>query len=217
MKNSNVASTNCQHVSIKYHLIAALLIISGIILPVNSIYSATLTGNDKQCTFSIQLQSSPFREQYIASLAMDLGSMVASNTPDESTVQSDAPWFVTLLIGSPETSSHVNSADVYSQGCLACHDGSEASEIHANITNAPGNALEHKYAGGKDHPIGMNYQAYVGFGRGKFKSVSMFNSDMKFVNGRVGCLTCHNPLNPEKMHLVMSDVGSALCRTCHNM
>jgi predicted CXXCH cytochrome family protein len=62
----------------------------------------------------------------------------------------------------------------------------------------------------------MDYQSYVAFGRGKFKHISTFNSKMKFVNGKVGCLTCHDPLNPERGHLVMSDVRSALCLTCHN-
>jgi len=44
----------------------------------------------------------------------------------------------------------------------------------------------------------------------------MGNTKMIFVNGKIGCLTCHNPLNAEKGHLVMSDRNSALCTTCHN-
>jgi predicted CXXCH cytochrome family protein len=49
-----------------------------------------------------------------------------------------------------------------------------------------------------------------------YKSQLGANNKMVFVNGKVGCLTCHNPLNPEKGHLVMSDQKSALCLTCHN-
>jgi predicted CXXCH cytochrome family protein len=61
----------------------------------------------------------------------------------------------------------------------------------------------------------MNYAAYSAMDSHNYKSGASFNSKMIFVNGRVGCLTCHNPLNPEKSHLVMSDYRSALCLTCH--
>jgi predicted CXXCH cytochrome family protein len=60
----------------------------------------------------------------------------------------------------------------------------------------------------------MSYNNYVAADRG-FKPVGM-NGAMIFADGKVGCLTCHNPLNPEKGHLVMSDRNSALCLTCHN-
>jgi len=205
------------HVSMKHHLFAALLLITGVILHAETTHSDTLSGSDTYCAFSIQLQGSPYREQYIARLAMDLGTMLASNTPDESTVRSDAPAFLTQLLGSAGTGTPDAVADTFSKDCLACHDGSAASDINFNFTNAPGTARQQKYAGGKDHPNGMDYRSYVAMGQGKFKPVSMFNSAMKFVNGRVGCLTCHNPLNPEKGHLVMSDFKSALCLTCHNL
>ncbi|HYS43305.1 MAG TPA: cytochrome c3 family protein, partial [Geobacteraceae bacterium] len=61
----------------------------------------------------------------------------------------------------------------------------------------------------------MDYASYASFGRG-YKQASMLNPKMLLVNGKVGCLTCHNPLNPDKSHLVMSDYRSALCLTCHD-
>jgi predicted CXXCH cytochrome family protein len=202
--------------STQHCIFVILLIISGIILPVSSSYSATLTGNDKYCSFSLQLQSSPYREQYIARLATDQGIMLAANTNNNSPEQSDAPALISIIVGSARSKTADSAIDAFSKDCLNCHDGSSAHNIEFNYTNSPGTASQQKYAGGSDHPNGMDYQSYVAFGRGKFKRISTFNSKMKFVNGKVGCLTCHNPLNPEKGHLVMSDLRSALCLTCHN-
>ncbi|WP_243688226.1 cytochrome c3 family protein [Geotalea toluenoxydans] len=38
---------------------------------------------------------------------------------------------------------------------------------------------------------------------------------MVLVDGRVGCLTCHDPLNRKAPHLVASNDRSNLCLTCH--
>jgi hypothetical protein len=202
---------------LKWHITFTLLFCAVVALAASPAVGAPWTTIDKVCTLSTQLQTSPFREQYIARLAMDSEIMLASNTPDDSSVQSDTPSLLTLLIGSPRTRTSNGMVDAFSQDCLSCHDGMAASHIEANYTNSPGTARQHKYNGSKDHPIGMDYQMYVAFGEGKFKSVSLVNSKMKFIDGKVGCLTCHNPLNPEKGHMVMSDFGSALCRTCHNL
>jgi predicted CXXCH cytochrome family protein len=61
----------------------------------------------------------------------------------------------------------------------------------------------------------MDYASYAAFGRG-YRPASMLDPKMVLVNGKVGCLTCHNPLNPERNHLVMSDHRSALCLSCHD-
>jgi predicted CXXCH cytochrome family protein len=72
------------------------------------------------------------------------------------------------------------------------------------------------FDGTKQHPIGMDYAAYSSRDNKNYKPAAAFNSKMTFVNGRVGCTTCHDPLNLDKGHLVMSDTRSALCLTCHN-
>jgi hypothetical protein len=61
----------------------------------------------------------------------------------------------------------------------------------------------------------MNYASYVAADPTSYKPITAFDSKMIFVNGKVGCLTSHYPLNPKKGHLVMSDFQSALCLTCH--
>jgi len=109
--------------------------------------------------------------------------------------------------------------DTFSADCLSCHDGVKAQSITTNIKNNP-NKMSSLRGGNyqmvsMDHPIGMDYNLYAAASR-DYKPISAINNKMVFVNGKVGCLTCHDPLNPEKSHLVMSDRNSALCLTCHN-
>ena len=105
--------------------------------------------------------------------------------------------------------------DSMSADCISCHDGVGASAIGVELRNRPYDRRSMVNSFNSDHPIGMNYASYADAGRG-YKAVLPGSNKMIFVNGRVGCLTCHDPLNPEKGHLVMSDRNSALCNTCHN-
>ncbi len=197
----------------------------------------------EMCTFSQQLQSPPMKAQFIAKIAsavgtmmssgvsgvsdqlvatgvgvaLTIGSLVAYNSQTEDTVLSDAAVGITAPAYSAKGGGtfKTQGIDSLSKDCLACHDGVAASGIDVDYKNTPGQPANH-YDGKKQHPIGMNYAAYVAMGSRNYKPVSEYSSKMVFVDGKVGCLTCHNPLNPEEKHLVMSDQGSALCLSCHN-
>jgi predicted CXXCH cytochrome family protein len=206
--------------SLYFPNIFSVLVLAAVILfSVSVVHCDTFKAIDKYCTFATQVQSSPYREQYIARLSSVMGTMVASNSHTDSSIQSDAQISIFgVIIGKKNSASGDATMDEFSRDCLACHDGMTASDVSFNFRNSPSTARQQKYDGsGKDHPNGMNYQNYVVAGQGKFKSVSEFKSNMKFIEGKVGCLTCHNPLNKEKGHLVMSDRNSALCLTCHNL
>ncbi|KAF0216841.1 MAG: hypothetical protein FD174_3521 [Geobacteraceae bacterium] len=105
--------------------------------------------------------------------------------------------------------------DTFSFDCLSCHDG----------VTAPGREIRYKnmnknQAAGVEnvlgsHPIGMHYGSHAYANRG-LKAINELDTSMAFVDGKVGCLTCHNPLNPNKRHLVMSNDKSKLCFSCHN-
>ncbi|QXE93145.1 cytochrome c3 family protein [Geomonas subterranea] len=112
------------------------------------------------------------------------------------------------------TANFGGTPDDLSVGCLSCHDGVGASQINVDFRDRPSDRRSMVNSFSSDHPLGMTYDAYVAANRG-YKPVGS-NTKMIFVNGKVGCLTCHDPLNTEKGHLVMSDYGSALCKTCHD-
>ena len=83
-----------------------------------------------------------------------------------------------------------------------------------------------KFAGDNltnDHPIGFSYAAALAASGGKLKAVA--DPKIRFFASNLECSTCHDPhVNYEgaggdtnlRPFLVMSNVGSALCLTCHN-
>jgi predicted CXXCH cytochrome family protein len=169
------------------------------------------------CTFSTQLQDPNLKAEYIARVATETGSMVAYNTYSDSEVASDDGSASSFFFGTSKTVKNQGSStiDSFSKDCLGCHDGFQASDRKINYKNTPGQKSHWSNKGESEHPIGMNYSAYAAMDPQGYKPAPSFGSKMMFVNGRVGCTTCHDPLNQEKSHLVMSDYRSALCLTCH--
>ena len=105
--------------------------------------------------------------------------------------------------------------DPLSKECIGCHDGASGPDIKVNLRNNPTRRGSHVHSFEGEHPIGMIYQSYVDMKPG-CKPISPEERNMVMVNGAVGCLTCHDPLNPAKGHLIKSDKNSALCLTCHD-
>ncbi len=207
--------------SLSSHLRVVVMVLSilGIVLPEGVLHADNLAvwGNTRQCEFSLQLQQSPYREDFIARVATAVNNYWAAN--NDSTTASDASddsGFSIFSFGTNNTADHQEgSIDSFSKDCLSCHDGVGASDVSVDYRSRPGSSRTGRLFNGNDHPIGMDYASYASFGRG-YKQASMLNPKMLLVNGKVGCLTCHNPLNPDKSHLVMSDYRSALCLTCHD-
>lgn len=182
------------------------------------------------CAFSEQLQgSSLVRTQYANRLAKVLGTTAtamnsveemysniqpASYTEESATEATTDIWGFSLNDSTGTTTTTVAGVDPLSADCLGCHDGVGATAVSAVLRNDPFTTV-HRPLSASDHPIGMDYNRYASAKSTDYKSVFGANSKMIFVDGKVGCLTCHDPLNPEKGHLVMSDARSALCLTCH--
>lgn len=198
-------------IAVRLIVCCTIMLAAGWSLSDSAAYGATT-----QCEYSLQLQKSPYREEYIAKLATEVGNFWASN--EDSAVASDADdEFSFFSISGTSSGNNLETViDSFSRNCLTCHDGSRATDISVDFRNNPGNPIKYSHVSKKDHPIGMDYASYVSFGGGKYKPITALNSKMVFIDGKVGCLTCHNPLNPEKSHLVMSDFRSALCLSCHD-
>lgn len=78
-----------------------------------------------------------------------------------------------------------------SNTCLACHDGVEGPFI-----NPEGKMLNKYYKVKKS-----------------FRSIRY--SKIVLVNGKITCISCHNPYKKEDKRLAVSNEGSRLCLTCH--
>jgi hypothetical protein len=84
--------------------------------------------------------------------------------------------------------------DSFSIGCLACHDGVMAQSFRLRVKNNPGGramCLEDIIGG---HPVGMEYENYAAANEREYRGEARFSTEMVFAEGKVGCLTCHNPL-----------------------
>lgn len=82
--------------------------------------------------------------------------------------------------------------DVLVYACVVCHDGVIAAE-----GSGPGN-----------HRINVLYLPGKHFRRVEDRRVV-------FVDGKVTCVSCHNPYASEAARLVKSNAQSSLCLTCH--
>lgn len=103
--------------------------------------------------------------------------------------------------------------DAESGTCMECHDGSLASAVGSHS----GGSLVVSMMG-QDHPIGVPYRAterIARFGSGRVVHAGSLDWRIRLFDGTVGCGSCHSVYSDEPSHLVMSNLGSALCLSCH--
>jgi predicted CXXCH cytochrome family protein len=180
--------------------------------------------SDEPCLFTIQLRDPLIKRQYIAKITAvaqrnEFDSLTADDMYNDirraSLEEYDEGDLNYPSKGRSAAMKSLTGIDDLSIICLGCHDGAAAQSVDANVRNDPFNRRSTIDSASFEHPIGMDYRRYASSGR-DYKWISINSTKMIFVDGKVGCLTCHDPINPEKGHLVMSDRRSALCLTCHN-
>lgn len=104
--------------------------------------------------------------------------------------------------------------DECSTRCLGCHDENGAVKKYGQ-GGSPGfdNAGMSKMT--QAHPVGLLYERRT-LANAQLHSSIAFPANMVLVYGRLSCITCHDPLNPEGNHLAEKNRG-VLCFACHNM
>ncbi|MHC4081407.1 MAG: cytochrome c3 family protein [Planctomycetota bacterium] len=106
------------------------------------------------------------------------------------------------------------SPDAASRTCLECHDGSVAPGA-ADASVPDGSARSHPPVHapiGASHPIGVAYGLTPGLA---LKAADELDPRIRLFEGRVGCGSCHSPFAGGKALLVMSNLDSRLCLSCH--
>jgi len=112
------------------------------------------------------------------------------------------------LLASTSTASDSNS-------CLTCHDGAMASDATAR-TGAVLIGLPDE--GPQAHPVSVEYRMEsLRPGEGGLRPESMLDPRIRLFDHRVECASCHSPYSSEPRLLVMSNEGSRLCLTCHDL
>ncbi len=97
------------------------------------------------------------------------------------------------ILGTAHIGDSENILRLSLDNCLGCHDGSVAKEI-----------------GSHGHPVNAFYLT------GPRKGLNRItDKKIVLVEGRITCLSCHDPYGTGKGKLVKSNAGSRLCLTCH--
>lgn len=103
---------------------------------------------------------------------------------------------------------HGSLLDPYSVECLSCHDG-----VVSKMTTVEVRSGDFQHNIGLSHPVGVEYPT-MGHDN-EFTPRNILPEEVKLFDGKVGCLSCHNPYGGKKSLLVMDNHRSALCFTCH--
>jgi predicted CXXCH cytochrome family protein len=168
----------------------------------------SLLAEERGCTLSLQLRDPYIRAEYDAVIA---ASRVTSDSGYQGDVTETSTNIGTAGFGNDTFKPKIDSMTFE---CLTCHDGLSIKSGDVRFKNDTGfRPLDLEKAVG-NHPVGMDYRGYAN-GNPGYKGMESLNRDTILMDGKVGCLSCHNPLNSEKPHLVMDNDRSALCLTCH--
>ena len=160
------------------------------------------------CAFSIYLEDADNRARYEKALLKGRYKYATANNLKNTAVYG-------VIAKSGYGAEHSKNLDIFSAGCLSCHDGTSASKVRPSVINMPGNKSAIKMISAK-HPIGMDYEKYSASNR-SLKSLDERDNSLTLAEGRVGCITCHDPLNSRPNHLRVTESGVDLCTACHNV
>jgi len=104
--------------------------------------------------------------------------------------------------------------DDKSRECLSCHDGTISSSTHNRLNRLD---WRHSQKIGMSHPISVDYEDVYLRNPREYHPPERLDSRIVLIDGKIGCETCHNHYSKYKKHLVMDNMGSRLCLSCHNL
>ena len=107
-------------------------------------------------------------------------------------------------------SSTGGDIDQYTIQCLSCHETLEG-ELNVQVR---GGITRHNNSKAS-HPIGMKYENSIAFGG--YRAISSIPAEIALPDGTVSCISCHQGYSNEHGEVVMSNQGSALCYSCHDL
>ncbi len=103
--------------------------------------------------------------------------------------------------------------DRSSRDCMSCHNGVIASSGGDETSLA----WSHSRGIGLSHPIGVDYAEVYRRQPKFYYPPSALPKEIRLINGKVECLTCHDHYSKIRGKLVMSNRKSRLCLSCHNL
>lgn len=165
----------------------------------------------QDCILAVQLKDPYVRAEY--------NSIIAESNASETRLSVEDMYNnIQTASYSPEPSfsaPHGNAIlDPISMECLACHDGTIAKPVTFRISDGTLHREKSIETIKGAHPIGMDYEKFRM--SAEYAPVEILPAQMVLINGKVGCITCHNMLGNNKKYLVVDIDSNNLCFTCHN-
>jgi predicted CXXCH cytochrome family protein len=121
-----------------------------------------------------------------------------------------------IVSDNPTPGGFQQALDSTSRRCMSCHDGTVATAVAVNIGS--GTLKDFGRFDKSDHPIGVNIEVVRMLrANARLRPIGDISSRVHFYNGKLGCGSCHDPYSSEGNYLVMSDSGSKLCSSCHDI
>lgn len=122
---------------------------------------------------------------------------------------------VGLAHGKREEARDRGQIDRFSQKCMSCHDGAQAPEAPVSLHGDPTYMLNYVGASIRgNHKIAGVYEE-IAAGDREMASTHSLPASISLVEGKVGCLSCHDPYQSREKMLAVEIKGSRLCLTCH--
>ncbi|MDO8787237.1 MAG: cytochrome c3 family protein [Sulfuritalea sp.] len=101
--------------------------------------------------------------------------------------------------------------DSLSLHCMGCH----IAQNDAVGVRVDAKGIVRHRSGGANHPIGIFYPA--AFGNSGFRPKEALPKAIWLPDGKLSCVSCHQPYKKIHGQLVMSNAGSTLCTQCHDL
>ncbi len=84
--------------------------------------------------------------------------------------------------------SYNSGMDKVAEACINCHNGVTATHI---VTKSAEEPMHIRGFQTVNHPVGMMYDYYVSKKPMGYRRRSILNENIKFVDGKVTCISCH--------------------------
>ena len=181
-------------------VIQAGLLILFLLATCVEIKAAPESGENIRCDYSSFLQDPAEKARYLE-MRQEMELIARIRTQN----------FARAPIGWPaEDTESSRTLDYTSRECMACHTAkgqSARDDIYSQ--GHPGMS-----AISATHAIGTDYVA-ARARRANLRDIADLPPGMTLVDGRISCITCHNPLNTKRFSLAVDSPGAPLCIACH--
>jgi len=101
--------------------------------------------------------------------------------------------------------------DAMSLQCMGCHN----MQSDATGVRVGDNGIVLHNSGGANHPIGVPYPLYSS--NGEYRDKNSLPKEIWLPEGKLSCVSCHQPYKQKHGQLVMSNNRSTLCIQCHDL